>query len=183
MTATRHRLTPELQQAICGFILSGGYPHVAAEAAGLPREVFDCWLRRGAGARPSRKYRLFREAILSAQAQARLAAESRVMDGNPLAWLKHGPGRDTPDQPGWSNPPRAMPVASEAVSLLLHQQTQELIATLLRLLQPYPEVRAAVAEALTSASGGHELPEQADSGGSRPPLAGLSSEQAAMSKE
>ena len=67
MSIRRYRLTPELQSAICGYILSGGYPHVAAEAAGLPREVFDAWLRRAHARRPATKYRLFYEAIMQAR--------------------------------------------------------------------------------------------------------------------
>ena len=74
MSMPRYPLTPELQSAICGYILSGGYPHVAAEAAGVPREVFDSWLRRARARRPKKKYRLFFEAIMQARAQVRLAA-------------------------------------------------------------------------------------------------------------
>ena len=37
----------------------------------------------------------------------------------------------------------------EAVNLLLRQETQSLMALLLQVLQPFPEVRAAVADALT----------------------------------
>jgi hypothetical protein len=149
MTVRRHRLTPAVQTTICRYVLSGGYPHVAAEAAGVPREVFDRWLRLARARRPKRKYRLFYEAVTQAHAQVRLAAEVKALAKDPLAWLKCGPGKDAPDAPGWTNPPRAQAAAAgEAVNLLVHRETQELVSTLLSVLQPYPEVRAVVAAAL-----------------------------------
>jgi hypothetical protein len=147
MTAPRISLTLEVQSAICGFILSGSYAHVAAEAAGVPRKVFDDWMKRGRLARSAKKYRTFRAAVLQAQAQARLAAEARTMTDDPLAWLKSGPGKETPESPGWSNPGRSA-ATKEGGQWLMQTEFQELIATLLQVLQPYPEVRVAVAEAL-----------------------------------
>jgi hypothetical protein len=151
MTSPRYRLTPSLQAMICRYILSGGYAHVAAEAAGVPRHVFDRWLAHGRARRPKRRYRVFYEAVLQAQAQVRLAAESKALTKDPLAWLKTGPGKDAPDRPGWSNPPKAsLPSDHPAVNLLLRRETQEMLTTVLRLLAPYPEVRAAVAAALSA---------------------------------
>ncbi len=152
MTVRRHRLTPAVQTTICRYVLSGGYPHVAAEAAGVPREVFDRWLRLARARRPKRKYRLFYEAVTQAHAQVRLSAEVKALAKDPLAWLKCGPGKEAPDRAGWSNPPKSQPAGTgEAVNLLLRRETQDLVATLLRVLGPYPEVRAAVAEALGAA--------------------------------
>ena len=146
---SRHPLTPDVQAAICRYILSGGFPHVAAWAAGVPRDVFERWLRLARGRRPKRKYRLFYEAVMQARAQVRLAAEVKALAKDPLAWLKSGPGRDSLDAPGWSNPARDQgPDDPEAVNLLLRQETQSLVALLLQALEPFPEVRAAVADAL-----------------------------------
>jgi len=147
MTASRHRLTLTLQNSICSYIRSGSFPHVAAEAAGVPREVFEDWLKRGQSARSAKKYRLFREAILQAQAIARLAAESRALTNDPLTWLRSGPGKDSPDSPGWSSPPRGTS-QGKLGAVLMQRETQELIVALLRVLQPFPEVRTVVAEAL-----------------------------------
>jgi hypothetical protein len=160
MSTPRHRLTPDIQAAICRYILSGGYPHIAAEAVGLPREVFDRWLRRARSRHPRRKYVLFYEAVMQARAQVRLAAESKALLKDPLAWLKTGPGKDTFDSPGWTNPPRAQALDDAAgVNLLLRQETQVLLTTLLRVLEPFPEARAAVAAALEEAQ--EERPAQA----------------------
>jgi AcrR family transcriptional regulator len=137
------RLTPELQALICRYIISGAYPYVAAGAVGVPREVFTRWFR---------KRRSFRLAILQAHAQARLGAEARAMTKDPLAWLKCGPGKDAPEAPGWTNPPRAQSKTAETTRLLEQRETQQLIALILRLLEPFPEVRLLMADALEQES-------------------------------
>ena len=42
-------LTQELQDRICQLIRAGTYDYVAAEAAGISRQTFFDWLRRGEG--------------------------------------------------------------------------------------------------------------------------------------
>ena len=51
-----------------------------------------------------KRYRLFLEAVLQAGAQARLTAEIKPHDDEPLRWLQQGPGKETADSPGWSTP-------------------------------------------------------------------------------
>ena len=149
MSAARYQLTPAIQSAVCGYILSGGFPHVAAEAAGIPREVFDRWLQRGCGPHRRKKYRLFYDAILQARAQARLSAESRAIQKDALAWLKCGPGKETTHSPGWTNPTKPQANTDRAAfSWLLAGEVQEMLALVLRVLAPHPELRAQVAEAL-----------------------------------
>ena len=43
--------------------------------------------------------------------QARLHAELTALTDKPLDWLKAGPGKDSADNPGWTNPgkPRTAP--------------------------------------------------------------------------
>lgn len=147
MKAPRLNLTAQLQADICGYILSGGYPEVAAQVAGVPREVFDDWMKRGRSLKAAKKYRAFRKAVLQAQAHARLAAEARTLTKDPLNWLKCGPGKDTTGSPGWSNPARVTP-GKGGGPWLMNPDFQELIALLLKVLQPYPEVRTAVADEL-----------------------------------
>ena len=154
---SRHPLTPDVQAAICRYVLSGGFPHVAAQAAGVPREVFERWLRLARQRRPKRKYRLFYEAVMQARAQVRLAAEGKALLKDPLAWLKSGPGRDSLDPPGWTNPAKDQGQDDpEAVNLLLRQETQGLMTLLLRVLEPFPEVRTAVADALSRSEDGEQ---------------------------
>jgi hypothetical protein len=104
MTRPRYRLTPALEAQILAYIRGGGFPIVAAEAAGLPRRVFARWLRRGQRADAPPEYRRFARAVMEAQAQARLHAELTTMSDKPLDWLKAGPGKDSADNPGWANP-------------------------------------------------------------------------------
>lgn len=147
MTTPRISLTLKRQSEICGFILSGSYPHVAAEAAGVPREVFDDWLKRGRSRKAAKRYRAFRKAILQAEAQARLTAEVRTLNKDPLNWLKCGPGRDRPDAPGWGNPVRVTP-SNDGGHWLMNREFQDLVTLLMRVLQPYPEIRLAVVKEL-----------------------------------
>jgi hypothetical protein len=141
--------TPELQQVIVAYIRAGGFAHVAAEAAGVPRERFGRWLELGGRARGRKEYRLFREAVRQAQAQARLAAEIAVFKNRPLDWLKCGPGKDAPAYPGWSTAAKPQPVAGANRShSLADPLIQELIQTMLQRLTPFPEARAALAQAL-----------------------------------
>ena len=88
------------------FIRAGGFPHVAAEAAGIPADVFDAWLARGA--RKVRRdsnplYRHLRDEVRTAKAQARLKAEMAVLEDNPAKWLQQGPGKEKPEQEGWTS--------------------------------------------------------------------------------
>lgn len=148
MPSTPRRPTPAQRELVVAYIRAGGYPHVAAEAAGLPRSVFETWLRRGAGPRAPADLRAFRDAVRQAQAQARLGAEIAVFKGRPLDWLRAGPGRETPRSPGWTSNVKPAASAGERGHPLLGAPMQRLIAHLLRLLGPFPEARAALATAL-----------------------------------
>jgi hypothetical protein len=139
------RLTPQLEQTIVAYIRAGGWPWIAAEAAGLPRTVFDRWMERGNtdDARPA--YRRFRQAILQAHAQARLGAEVAVLKGKPLDWLKSGPGRESPPRSGWTSAARPPAPPRAAPATLDDPQVQQLFAQLLEVLTPWPEARVTVA--------------------------------------
>src|SRR5262245_14793324 len=100
MARSRHRLTEDIAVAIPSYIRAGGYPHIAAEAAGVPREVFDDWLQRGQQKKAPAVYRRFADAVRQARAQARLAAEIAAFKAKPMDWLRSGPGKETADVPG-----------------------------------------------------------------------------------
>src|SRR4051812_40217475 len=110
MNDPHHPLTPEVQAQICSFIHGGGFPHVAAVAAGIPIKVFEYWMRCGQAQRPLPQYRAFYEAVTQAQAMARLAAECRALQRAPLSWLRFGPGRETNRLPGWTDAVKPPPV-------------------------------------------------------------------------
>jgi hypothetical protein len=82
----------------------GAFDWVAAEAAGIHRRTFYRWLERGeAGEEP---YAQFAREVQRARAQARVEAEAKVRELNPLAWLRQGPGRERNGRPGWTAPAR-----------------------------------------------------------------------------
>jgi hypothetical protein len=149
MPRSRHRLTPEVEQTLLTYVRAGGFPTVAAAAAGLPADVFARWLRQGGAPGARRRYRDFREAVLQAAAQARMAAEVQVFQKRPLDWLRHGPGRASADSPGWAASVKA-PAAGPGreTNLLLLPEVQQLLGLLLDQLGPYPDARAHVAGAL-----------------------------------
>ena len=146
------RLTPELASEIVSGVRAGGFPQVAAEAAGVSREQFADWMRLA-----NRKvgkvapYRNLAAAIRQAQAQARLTAEIAVFKDDPLQWLKSGPGKERMDAAGWSTPAKPQ-IATQVptVNLLLNPQFASIIGTILGQLAPYPEAREQVGHALAT---------------------------------
>ena len=101
MAGRRPKLTAELQHQIVSFVRAGSYDWVAAEAAGISKTTFYRWMRQGEQAR-SGIYFDFHGEVRQARAQSRVAAEAEVRRDNPLAWLRFGPGRQRPGEPGWT---------------------------------------------------------------------------------
>jgi hypothetical protein len=143
----RIRLTTAVQQQIIAGIRAGAYPHVAAEAAGVPVLVFAEWLRRGQQDN-DRRYRPFYEKVRQAQAQARLKAEVDARNADARFWLRYGPGKETADSPGWSAPVKAAGRASADTQPLASPEWNELWGTILQALQAFPEARVALIQAL-----------------------------------
>jgi hypothetical protein len=149
MPTDRHRLTPEVEQTLLTYVRAGGFPNVAAAAAGLPADVFARWLRKGRAPGARRRYRDFRESVLRAAAQARMAAEVQVFQKRPLDWLRHGPGRQATDSPGWAAAVKAPAVGpGRETDLLLLPEVQQFLRIVLDQLAPYPDVRTHVASAI-----------------------------------
>jgi hypothetical protein len=140
---------PLLADRVLSYIQSGGYPLVAAEAAGVPRETFLQWVQGGEKKRAREPYRGFARAVRQAVAHGRLLAELAVHDKDPKYWLSHGPGRETAHNPGWTGEVKATgtQLPSEDGDGF-ERQWQTLYATLLRALTDFPEARLAVAQAL-----------------------------------
>jgi hypothetical protein len=105
-------------------------------------------MRRGQAARASAVYRNFADAVRQAVAQARLSAEIAVHKARPLDWLRSGPGKETPTAPGWTSNVRA--AAPTTAADLGRAEVQKMIAILLDLLGPHPELRVTLARALTA---------------------------------
>src|SRR5437667_3761511 len=88
-----------LAARVLSYIRSGGYPIVAAEAAGVPGEVFLQWIEWGEKKRARAPYRSFALGVRQAAAQGRLVAELAVHDKDPKYWLAHGPGKESVHNP------------------------------------------------------------------------------------
>jgi hypothetical protein len=149
MARKRPLLTPALETTVVAYVRAGGFPHVAAEAAGVPREVFDDWLLRGKAAVSSTKYHQFFAAVMRAAAEARLNAEVAALQDKPMDWLKYGPGKERAAVPGWSALAKAQaPAGEKKTSPLLDPDVRALLRALMQALEPYPDARAALGRAL-----------------------------------
>jgi len=148
------RLTPNLIALIVAQIRAGSFPSVAAEAAGVPREVFRRWLRRGRKRRRGR-YARFRREVRQAQAQARAKAEMDVRNKDVKFWLRYGPGQTSPPWAAAKRQARARDAAAASLAEL-----RGLLGELTDLLAPFPEARLALTQFLDA---------RPDSAGSRSP--------------
>ena len=148
--------TPVVQQQIVAFIRAGGYPQVAAEAAGVSRRTFERWMRYGNQRRREPVYHAFAAAVRQAEAQARLRAEIAVVESKPLDWLRYGPGKEIADSAGWTAAVRAAARGDgRGGSVLESRETRALIAALLHVLASYPQARQAVADRFTRSKSGN----------------------------
>jgi hypothetical protein len=143
--AARYQLTPQLLRDIAAFIRAGGFPQVAAQAAGIPQHVFERWLKWGRSGKSRKIYRDFLDAVRQAQAQARLKAEITAFTDKPLDWLRSGPGKPTAESVGWTGPARGPRDEGRAAEPLLDDTIQELLHRVLTALAAFPEARAHVA--------------------------------------
>jgi hypothetical protein len=142
-------LTPALEEEICRYLSSGGFEHVAAEAAGVPAEVYAGWIESGRRKGAREPYRTFYRRVLKARAQARLLAETTVLQKAPQVWLKSGPGRETPNSPGWTRDVSAVPRPdSKAVRPLASAEWAALWQRIEAALADFPDARLALAQAL-----------------------------------
>jgi len=94
--------TSEKGRDIVELIEQGVFLHVAAQACGVTLESLSDWLAVGKVSPEGSPFFEFYISVMQARAVARSRAEMRVYDENALAWLLHGPGRSTQQDPGWS---------------------------------------------------------------------------------
>ena len=157
---------PARAQIVLAYIRQGGFPFVAADAAGVPPALLHDWLGRGERAGAREPLRGFAGNVRQALAQARLLSELAVCKHNPKFWLIHGPGKETSECTGWTTPVR--PVEHQEPAGDSAQETKMLCSWILEALSPFPEARALVAQRLT-----HEPPPTARAEPSGRPPAGV----------
>jgi len=115
MAGRKTKLTSELQTTICGYIRAGAYDWVAAQACGIHPRTFWRWLRAGEKGNPL--YMAFCQEVARARTQARVIAENKVFQENPFAWLRYGPGRERPGEPGWTESMEVSGPGGDAIPL------------------------------------------------------------------
>jgi hypothetical protein len=143
------KLTPELADQIIGYIRVGTFPNVAAEASGVPRKVFQAWLAQGKKPKAAKHYRDFYRKVQQAQAIARLKAETAMLTDDPKFWLRSGPGREQPDNPGWTAVVRPLLTGDKTtINLFASPDFLAFLATLRQVLAPYPDALAALTQAM-----------------------------------
>jgi hypothetical protein len=123
------RLTPELIQAICERIRVGTYPYIAAAACGIPRSTYYGWLKKADKKGSLKIYRELRDRVGEAGAVARSSAELRVFKDRPLEWLRLGPGRERPDEPGWTETAQTIRVEGGDTPVQLESSVFNMIPT------------------------------------------------------
>jgi hypothetical protein len=134
--------TAELLKTVTAYLVAGGTPHVAAEAAGVPRSLYNRWMRLGREPGSDPVCGHFRAAVRQAHAQSRLDAEISVRKNKPLDWLRYGPGKGCSRRPDWTAAYKApaRPAGSRA-NPLLHPSVQAVLHELVEALTPFPEGR------------------------------------------
>ena len=140
--------TPEIEQQIVTFIRAGGFPEVAAEAAGISQQIFARWMERGSKPGARDPYKSFVARIQQAHAQARLKAEIETRQKVPRYWLGNGPGRETDATPGWTGPVKPTAASTAGHRELLTPELTQLLRKILDALEPFPQARAAVSNVL-----------------------------------
>jgi hypothetical protein len=127
---------------ILASIRAGGFPHVAAQAYGVPLKRFHCLMQR----------RRIARRVQQASARARLKAEMETYEADGRFWLGHGPGKETCEAPGWSAQAKpAYEPGGEGGELLASPQFQNCVTALLTALETMPEARTAGAAAFNPA--------------------------------
>lgn len=128
-------LDPGRAERILALIRAGAFPWVAAQAEGVSPEEFRLLT---AGRDP--RCATFGEDVKKALAMNRARTEIELREKNPLSWLRYGPGRPSPDGPGWTQAARVDPSEGSAPSRA-QCELWEVLARFRRFWDRHPEAR------------------------------------------
>jgi hypothetical protein len=149
MVASNITLTESLRNKILGAVRAGAYPHVAAEAFGVPKRTFEDWLARGDREGSEEAYTQFARDTREASSVARLLVEAELYKNDPKTWLVHGPGRETSERPGWSVSVKAAEFAKSVVNVLCIPEVMDVFNQLSELFEPESEAGQRMRKFLT----------------------------------
>src|SRR5262249_29770853 len=103
----RSLLNRAVEDKVVDATKNGCYAWVAAERAGISCRTFFRWMKQGedddAAGNLRSPFRRFWLRVREAHATARFFAEGTVLRNRPLEWLRYGPGRERPGEPGWTD--------------------------------------------------------------------------------
>ncbi len=139
--------TTEISQTITSYLQAGGTPAIAAQAAGISEQTFNHWVAKGKTSRAPKAMKDFYHAVEQAHAQARLRAEIAAFNDKPLEWLKSGPCKGEIE---WGKRSSGKKAGAEPLPQL---HTQPFLQLLLKVLEPFPEARKALASAMHAGAG------------------------------
>jgi hypothetical protein len=120
------KLDTDVTSTIVKAIRSGAFDHVAAEAAGISPSTFYSWMSKGAVGEDL--FTEFSEEVRTARAQARIKAETSVYSSDPKFWLRNGPGKGRPGEPGWTEHNPDGDTVLDINPKLLHRQLRDAIS-------------------------------------------------------
>src|SRR5262249_10830920 len=123
------------------------FPHVAAKAWGMSAAQLEFILEQAETGSDKSKNAKFGKKIIQAQATARLRAEMEAYDKNPILWLKSGPGKEKPQNPGWTSVVRPHLTAEhKTINLYTSPDFLGFMATLRQVLAPFPDALKALVD-------------------------------------
>ena len=142
-------LRPQFIVDVVKYVRAGCYPEVAAEAVGVPAAVLRDWLRQADDTKCPPKIIHLRDELRAAAAQARAAAEVTLFQDDRPAWLRLGPGKETPSRAGWSQPSKAI-FREEETAADVSMQFLHLCGGMFEVLKRHPDAREELADFLRS---------------------------------
>ncbi len=136
-------LDPKVLEQIVAYVRAGAYEWVAAAAAGIHKATLYRWLQWGEERREP--FRAFRDQMLRARAEARVAAEVAIHRDDKKFWLTHGPGKDRPGEPGWTETVHAEHTGAGGGPIQVQSFREEFVRRIERLAARRDDTRVAAA--------------------------------------
>jgi hypothetical protein len=140
------QISRQQKSIIVNLIGHGSFPHIAAEAAGVPRRVFEEWMEAGAKQHRGRQRDFWRE-VSQATARIRAFIETQVKTTDPKFWLRFGPGKQGGTMLGWGPPTKRRPGKSQSKDDW-QPEFFALLGEIAQRLQDMPEARLVILDVI-----------------------------------
>lgn len=100
------QLNAETYAKMLLLIRAGVFKHQVAKGFGVTTTTFNIWLERGRNDIEANRLTPYSQLVLDveqAEGTARIQMELRIAETNPEFWLRNGPGKTKPNEPGWTD--------------------------------------------------------------------------------